>query len=120
MTRDMRHTLLVDAVIVVALVALALILSPGWAIVGIAALLALILCAISFLFTALRSRRRRKRTAARRRGATGGQPGYARPRTAAGERATYSAPRASERPGAPPTRRVAPSRSTESRRKPLR
>ncbi|MBV8735500.1 MAG: hypothetical protein JO120_12005, partial [Solirubrobacterales bacterium] len=47
MSPEIRRTLMVDAAIVAVLVALALILAPGLAIVGLLALLVLVICAIS-------------------------------------------------------------------------
>jgi hypothetical protein len=55
---DLKRTLVVDAAIVALLVALALILAPGLAIVGAVALLVLFAGVISFIFSEVRARRR--------------------------------------------------------------
>ncbi|MBV8940400.1 MAG: hypothetical protein JO321_06225 [Solirubrobacterales bacterium] len=66
MSPEIRRTLMVDAAIVAVLVALALILAPGLAVVGLLALLVLVVCTISFAASVVSSRRRRRRRDARR------------------------------------------------------
>ena len=120
MTSELRRTLLVDAVIVAVLVALALILAPGYAIIGLFALLILILGAISFLIGRLRAWRRRRRVDELRRAVrSGGTLAYGTPRTAAGERTSFRSG-GSPGPQAPPVRRVPPSQRARSRRRPPR
>jgi uncharacterized membrane protein len=80
-----RNTLVADAVIAVALAALALILAPGLAIVGMLAILVIIICGLSFLLDAKQVRADRRRAATRRRGST---PGATRRSPAAGTRRT--------------------------------
>jgi uncharacterized protein HemY len=55
-----RNTLLVDAAIALAVTALALILAPGLAVVGILALLVLLVCGVSFAVAGWRGRRARR------------------------------------------------------------
>ena len=54
-------TLRVDLLIAVAVAALVLIISPGLAISGLIAIVALVVCGIAFLVDARRGRRRRAR-----------------------------------------------------------
>jgi len=55
-----RNTLLVDAAIALAVTALVLILAPGLAVVAILALLALVVCGVSFAVAGWRRRRARR------------------------------------------------------------
>jgi UPF0716 family protein affecting phage T7 exclusion len=52
-----RNTLLTDIALAVGLAAIVLIVAPGLAVVGIVALLAVIICGVTFGFGALRRRR---------------------------------------------------------------
>jgi ABC-type bacteriocin/lantibiotic exporter with double-glycine peptidase domain len=61
-----RNTLVVDAVIAVALAALVLIVAPGLAIVAMFAILVLIICGVSFLLDAKHVRAGRRRAPQRR------------------------------------------------------
>lgn len=63
-----RNVLLVDVVIALALAGLVLILAPGLAIVAIVAVVALLVCGVSFAIAGARKRRsaRRRRPIARR------------------------------------------------------
>jgi hypothetical protein len=117
MTPELRRTLLVDAVIVAVLVVLAFVLAPGVALVGIAALLVLILGAISFIFSEVRARRRHRRLAARRRAIATRQSGYGPPRAAGRPGPGRAGARA---PNGPTVRRVPSARRAQARRKPLR
>ena len=56
-----RNTLLADRAIALAIAGLVLILAPGLAIVAILAVLALVICAVSFAFVGWRRRRARYR-----------------------------------------------------------
>ena len=116
MTSDLTRTLLIDAAIVAALVVLAFVLAPGMAVIGVAALIVLVLGAISFLVGNLRSRRRRRRREARRK-AVAAQSRYGSVR-AAGPPGSVS--RAAGRSEGPAVRRVPASRRTQTRRRPLR
>jgi hypothetical protein len=107
MRADLKRTLLVDVAIVAVLVALAFVLAPGMAVIGLLALLVLLLGALSFATSGLLNRRRRRRLAARRRGFASEQPSYPPRRTAAG-RVEPSA-----------VRRVPANRRTQPRRKRL-
>ncbi|MBV9338094.1 MAG: hypothetical protein JO243_19580 [Solirubrobacterales bacterium] len=115
MTSDVTRTLLIDAAIVAALVVLAFVLAPGMAVIGIAALIVLILGAISFLIGNLRTRRRLRRREARRQ-AVASQSPYSSVR---GAGPPGSNPHAPGRPEGPAVRRVPASRRTQTRRKPL-
>ena len=84
MTPDFRRTLVIYAVIVAILVVLAFGLVPGMELVGMGVVLVLILGGISFLFSEVRERRRRRKLAARWQALAGGQAAYGRPRSAAG------------------------------------
>jgi drug/metabolite transporter (DMT)-like permease len=53
-----RNVLLVDVALAVALAAIVLIVAPGLAVVGIIAVLALIVCGLSFGIGTIRRRRR--------------------------------------------------------------
>lgn len=118
MSADPRRTLLIDAVIVAILVVLAFVLAPGVAIVGIAAVLVLILGAISFIFSEVRARRRRRRLIAHRQARAAGQAAYGPARSAAGRPPPDRAEvRSSEGPA---VRRVPSSRRTQARRRPPR
>lgn len=107
MNPEMRRTLLVDALVVAVLVALALILAPGLAIVGLLALLVLVICAISFATSMVRARRKRRRDDARRRPLASDRSAYLAPHTAAGK------------VDQPSVRRVPSSRRPPPRQKPL-
>jgi hypothetical protein len=61
-----RNTLVVDALLAVALAALVLILAPGLAIVGMLAILVLIICGVSFLLDTKHARAGRRRAPKRR------------------------------------------------------
>jgi hypothetical protein len=52
-----RNVLLIDAALAVGLAAIVLIVSPGLAVVGLVAVLAVIICGVTFGFGALRRRR---------------------------------------------------------------
>jgi hypothetical protein len=115
MSSEFTRTLLIDAAIVAVVVVLAFVLAPGVAMVGIVALVVLILGGISFLFSEVRTRRRRKRLGQRFPILSGQSP--------------YGSSRAAARPGAgraaasppegPAVRRVPASRRTQAQRKPL-
>ena len=62
-----RNTLLVDLAIALAIAGLILIIAPGLAIVAILALVALVVCAVSFAFVGWRRRRGRLRAPRSRR-----------------------------------------------------
>ena len=117
MTPDIRRTLVIDAAIVAAVVVLAFVLFPGVAMVGIVALVVLILGGISFLFSELRARRRRKRVGARRLAVGSNRSSYGSSRDAGlpGPGRAAASP-----PEGPAVRRVPASRRTQARRKPLR
>jgi hypothetical protein len=117
MTPDLRRTLLIDAAIVAVVVALAFVLAPGVALVGIIAVVVLILGGISFAFSEVRARRRRRRLGARRLAVASGRSSYGPPRVA-GRPSTGRA--SAEPPEAPAVRRVPASRRTQAQRKPLR
>jgi drug/metabolite transporter (DMT)-like permease len=55
-----RNTLLVDAAIALAIAGLILIVAPGLAVVAILALLAVVVCGLSFAFSRWRGRRARR------------------------------------------------------------
>jgi hypothetical protein len=117
MSSDVTRTLVIDAAIVAVLVVLAFVLAPGVAMVGIVALVVLILGGISFLVSALGTRRRRNRLAARRVALAGRQSGYDPARVAAGRpnrRLPEVAPREE-----PAVRRVPASRRAQRPRRPL-
>jgi hypothetical protein len=88
------------------------------AMVGIAALVVLILGGISFLFSAVRARRRRNRRAARRVALAGRQSGYGPARVAAGRPDSGRLPEVGLR-DEPAVRRVPASRRVQRQRKPL-
>jgi hypothetical protein len=117
MTPDIRRTLVIDAAIVAVVVVLAFVLFPGVAMVGIVALVVLILGGISFAYSELRARRRRRRVGARRLAVASGRSSYGSSRDAG-----LPGPdrRAAPRPEAPAVRRVPASRRTQAQRKPLR
>jgi hypothetical protein len=117
MTPDIRRTLVIDAAIVAVVVALAFVLAPGVAMVGIVALVVLILGGISFAFSELRARRRRRRVGARRLAAASGRSPYGSSRDAGlpGPGRVAASP-----PEGPAVRRVPASRRTQAQRKPLR
>jgi hypothetical protein len=117
MSYDVRRTLLIDAAIVAVLVVLGFLLSPGVAMVGIAALAVLILGGISFLFSAVRARRRRNRRAARRVALARRRSGYGPARVVAG-RPDPGLPELGP-PDEPAVRRVPASRRAQGPRKPL-
>jgi|GraSoiStandDraft_5_1057265.scaffolds.fasta_scaffold171854_2 hypothetical protein len=117
MSSDVTRTLVIDAAIVAVLVVLAFVLAPGVAMVGIAALVVLILGGISFLFSAVRARRRRNRLAARRVALAGRQPGYG-PGRGAARRPDRGLPEVGPREE-PAVRRVPASRRAQGPRKPL-
>ena len=56
-----RGVLLADVAIAVVVGALLLLLSPGFAITGVIALVVLVVCGISLVWSTARTRRRRKR-----------------------------------------------------------
>jgi predicted lysophospholipase L1 biosynthesis ABC-type transport system permease subunit len=62
-----RNTLLVDVAIALAIAGLVLVVAPGLAIVAILAVLALVVCAVSFAFVGWRRRRARYRPSRARR-----------------------------------------------------
>ena len=62
-----RNTLLADLAIALAIAGLVLILAPGLAIVAILAVLALVICVLSFAFVGWRRRRARYRGSRTRR-----------------------------------------------------
>lgn len=117
MSPDIRRTLLIDAVIAAILVALAFILAPGVAIVGIAAVLVLILAAISFAFSGVRARRRSRPRTARPQALAGRSSAYGSSREAAGR--PGSVRRETEELKGPAVKRVPASRRPPARRKPL-
>jgi ATP/ADP translocase len=51
----------IDAVIAAILTILVVVLSPGWAIVGLIAVLLVLVCGVSFAISALRNRSRERR-----------------------------------------------------------
>jgi hypothetical protein len=56
-----RATFVIDAVIAAILTILVVVLSPGWAVVGLIALLLVLVCGVSFGISALRNRTRQPR-----------------------------------------------------------
>jgi hypothetical protein len=55
-----RNVFVIDAALAAILTILVLVLAPGWAVVGLIAIVVLLICAISFGFDRLRTRRRRR------------------------------------------------------------
>ena len=56
-----RNALLIDAAIAVILALLVIVLSPGWAVVGLIAIVVLLACGVAFALGAIGTRWRRRR-----------------------------------------------------------
>ena len=55
-----RSVFVIDAAIAAILTILVVVLAPGWAVVGLIAIVVLLICGVSFGFDRLRSRSRRR------------------------------------------------------------
>jgi ABC-type bacteriocin/lantibiotic exporter with double-glycine peptidase domain len=69
-----RNTLIVDLALAVVAMIVLVIISPGLAIVGLIAILVLVVCALSFVFDAWRTRRHGRRGPPPRRSAPAPRP----------------------------------------------